>query len=75
MVKKKAASVPRVFKCIFCNGEETVTVRMDAAAGLADLSCRLCGEAFQTRIHSLSDPIDVFSEWLDETQERQLREG
>ena len=46
---------------------------MDFRAMTGDLKCNMCGEGFQAPIHSLSDPIDVFSEWLDETQELQLR--
>ena len=38
---------------------------MDNKAGVGSLSCRLCGAAYQTPIHHLSEPIDVFSEWLD----------
>ena len=74
VVKKKAASVPKVFKCIFCNHEESVECKLDFKVMIGDLKCRICGESFQTTIHSLTDPIDIFSEWLDETQEKQLRQ-
>lgn len=74
-VKKKGLGVPKVFKCISCNHDESVECKLDFRAMLGDLNCRVCGESYQTTINSLTDPIDVFSEWLDETQEQQLREG
>ena len=75
VVKKKAVGVPKVFKCIFCNHEESVECKLDFKVMIGDLKCRICGESFQTTIHSLTDPIDIFSEWLDETQEKQLRQS
>ena len=40
----------------------------------AELKCRICACTYTTTINSLSEPIDVYSEWLDETDERQ-KEG
>jgi transcription elongation factor Elf1 len=28
----------------------------------------VCAASFQTDIHHLSDPIDVYSEWIDQTE-------
>lgn len=74
VVKKKTATVPKIFKCIFCNHDDSVECKLDFRVMIGELKCRICGEGFQTTIHSLTDPIDVFSEWLDETQEKQLRQ-
>jgi transcription elongation factor Elf1 len=48
---------------------------MDRSKGIGSLSCRLCGASYQMPIHHLSEPIDVFSEWLDdcEAADRQNR--
>lgn len=35
---------------------------------IGTLKCRICGEKWETRINYLSEPIDVFSEWLDATE-------
>jgi len=35
---------------------------------IGDLKCRICGEGWQSRIHYLTEPIDVYSEWLDATE-------
>lgn len=44
---------------------------MDSKAGIGSLSCRLCGASYQMPIHHLHEPIDVFSEWLDDCEAAQ----
>lgn len=44
---------------------------MDFKLGIGSLDCRLCGAAFQMPIHHLHEPVDVFSEWLDECEAAQ----
>jgi transcription elongation factor Elf1 len=39
-----------------------------------ELFCRICDAKFQTSINSLTEPIDVFSEWLDEAEEKMDRQ-
>jgi transcription elongation factor Elf1 len=41
---------------------------MDLRAGIGSLSCRICGASYQMSIHHLHEPIDVFSEWLDDCE-------
>lgn len=41
---------------------------MDFGGGIGSLDCRLCGAAYQMPIHHLHEPIDVFSEWLDDCE-------
>ena len=41
---------------------------MDFRAGIGSLSCRLCGASYQMPIHHLHEPVDVFSEWLDDCE-------
>ena len=71
VVKKKKRTVPTVFKCLFCNHADAVTVLMDSKTNIGDLKCEMCGANFQCVIHALSDPIDVYSEWFDETEAKQ----
>ena len=75
VAKKKRAEVARVFKCLFCNHEAVVSCQMDRKALVGELHCRICDAKFQTTITHLTDPIDVFSEWLDETQERETAQA
>jgi transcription elongation factor Elf1 len=62
VAKKKKPGVPTVFKCLFCNHQDSVSVEMDTKVMIGDLKCSVCGANFQMEIHALSDPIDVYSE-------------
>ena len=75
MVKKKVRpEVDTVFKCLFCNHEKSVVCKLNLTSMIGDLVCRICDAKFETQINSLTDPIDVFSEWLDEAQDLQEEE-
>jgi transcription elongation factor Elf1 len=37
-----------VFKCVFCNHETSVSVKIDKKMGVGNLSCKSCGQSFQT---------------------------
>jgi len=72
VAKKKRPTVPTVFKCLFCNHADAVRVTLDSKTNIGDLKCDMCGANFQTTIHALTDPVDVYSEWFDATEEKQL---
>jgi len=40
-------------------------VKLDKKLGLGNLSCKVCGQRFQTGINYLSAPVDVYSDWVD----------
>ncbi|KAG7337421.1 transcription elongation factor Elf1 like protein [Nitzschia inconspicua] len=65
---KKRPTLSNRFKCPFCANEDTVECKMDFRAGIGSLSCRLCGASYQMPIHHLHEPVDVFSEWLDDCE-------
>jgi len=75
MGKRKSASKPQgpkkreplatSFQCLFCNHENAVTVKLDKRSGTGDLSCKVCGQSFQTGINYLSAAVDVYSDWVD----------
>ena len=44
---------------------------MNLRDGIGSLECRLCGASYQMPIHHLHEPIDVFSEWLDDCETAQ----
>jgi transcription elongation factor Elf1 len=66
---------------VFCNHETSVSVKIDKKAGVGNLSCKSCGQAFQTSINcmfcaltllaftdaasDLTQPVDVYSDWID----------
>lgn len=63
--KKAAPKLDTSFNCPFCNGAKTVTCAIDLEHGLATARCGACGESFQTQADHLTEPVDVFSDWLD----------
>jgi transcription elongation factor Elf1 len=65
---KKRPTLAKRFKCPFCANDDTVECKMDFRAGIGSLSCRLCGASYQMPIHHLHEPVDVFSEWLDDCE-------
>eukprot|EP00585_Thalassiosira_rotula_P019789 CAMPEP_0196208576 /NCGR_PEP_ID=MMETSP0912-20130531/9125_1 /TAXON_ID=49265 /ORGANISM="Thalassiosira rotula, Strain GSO102" /LENGTH=152 /DNA_ID=CAMNT_0041483391 /DNA_START=117 /DNA_END=575 /DNA_ORIENTATION=+ len=56
------------FKCPFCANEDVVECKMDLSKGVGSLACRVCSASYQMPIHHLHEPIDVFSEWLDDCE-------
>lgn len=40
-------------------------VKLDKKVGVGNLSCKVCGQRFQTGINYLSAAVDVYSDWVD----------
>ncbi|KAI6238934.1 Transcription elongation factor 1-like protein [Aphelenchoides fujianensis] len=61
------------FNCPFCNHEKVCEVKLqvlsssssDRIRNIGFIECRVCTETFQTSINYLSEPIDVYSDWID----------
>ncbi|XP_017883929.1 transcription elongation factor 1 homolog [Ceratina calcarata] len=53
------------FACPFCNHEKSCEVKMDKSRNTARIYCRVCLEDYQTTINGLSEPIDVYNDWID----------
>ncbi|KAF3406625.1 hypothetical protein DPV78_000766 [Talaromyces pinophilus] len=62
---KKREPLATTFACLFCNHENSITVKLDKKLGLGNLSCKVCGQRFQTGINYLSAAVDVYSDWVD----------
>ena len=65
---KKRQVLAKRFKCPFCANEDVVECKMDFRQAIGSLNCRLCGASYQMPIHHLHEPVDVFSEWLDDCE-------
>ncbi|KAL8835467.1 MAG: hypothetical protein Q9205_001128 [Flavoplaca limonia] len=63
--KKKKDPLPTTFPCLFCNHENSVSTKLDKKAGTGELSCKACGQQFQTAVNYLSSGVDVYSDWID----------
>ncbi|PYH88500.1 transcription elongation factor 1 [Aspergillus ellipticus CBS 707.79] len=62
---RKREPLPSTFACLFCNHENSIIVKLDKKLGLGNLSCKVCGQRFQTGINYLSAAVDVYSDWVD----------
>ncbi|KXN89242.1 hypothetical protein AN958_05996 [Leucoagaricus sp. SymC.cos] len=63
------------FTCLFCHHEKSVTVRMDRKEGVANLVCRVCDQRYQSKVNHLTEPIDIYSEWIDAADAAQREEA
>lgn len=68
--KVKREVVAKIFDCPFCNHERSVECKFDKIAETAMLFCRMCKVTYLTTINNLTEPIDVFSEWIDKVRGR-----
>lgn len=67
--KKIVQKLDTKFNCLFCNHDKAVTCALDKKNSIGTLNCKICGQNFQTRINSLSQPVDVYSDWFDAVEE------
>lgn len=72
---RKKQVVSTVFKCPFCSHDDAVECKMDRERNVGYVTCRICGAQFQTGIHYLSEPIDVYTDWIDECEAAQNEES
>ncbi|KAG5863546.1 hypothetical protein JTB14_032089 [Gonioctena quinquepunctata] len=63
--KKNIVPLDIQFNCPFCNHEKSCDVLMNKGRSTARIACRVCFEDFQTTIHFLSEPVDVYNDWID----------
>lgn len=64
----------KTFDCLFCSHENAVCVRMDKLNKVGNLWCKVCSVTYQAAINHLSDPVDVYGEWVDACDEASRRE-
>jgi len=53
------------FNCPFCNHEKSCEVKMDRCKNVGRIFCRICLEEYTNTINYLSEPLDVYSDWID----------
>lgn len=54
-----------MFTCPFCNHDKAVTAKMDHLTEKGLVECTVCGQKYTCNITHLSEPIDVYSDWID----------
>jgi len=73
VVAKIKEKVATTFKCPYCAHNGSCEVVRNKEAETGSIKCRVCGEGFQTRIHQLTDPVDVYCAWVDALEETRGR--
>nr|XP_034373604.1 transcription elongation factor 1 homolog [Arvicanthis niloticus] len=63
--KKMTGTLETQFTCPFCNHQKSCDVKMDRARKIAVISCIACLDEFHTPITHLSEPVDVYNDWID----------
>ncbi|KAH7544078.1 hypothetical protein JRO89_XS15G0101400 [Xanthoceras sorbifolium] len=78
--KKRMDKLDTVFSCPFCNHGTGVECRIDMKNLIGEAVCSICQESFSTTITgfgyticyfgllALTEPIDIYSEWIDECE-------
>lgn len=77
VVKKKRPIVSKTFKCLFCSQDQAVVCKMDKfKSRTGHLQCTACDAEFtSSRVNNLSEPIDIYHEWLDKLAAAQGEES
>ncbi|KAF9652869.1 Elf1-domain-containing protein [Thelephora ganbajun] len=62
---KKKVPLDTTFTCLFCHHDNSVNIRVDRKEGVALLVCKVCDQRYQSKVNHLTEPIDIYSEWID----------
>ena len=68
VIKAKRPVVATKFKCPFCNHATSVECKISMAEKIGKLLCRVCEASYSMTINYLTEPVDVFYEWLDDCE-------
>ncbi|ERN09525.1 hypothetical protein AMTRI_Chr09g32810 [Amborella trichopoda] len=63
--KKKLPKLDTTFCCPFCNHPDSVDCIIDRKLKIGEAICRVCEVGYATKIHALTEPIDIYCEWVD----------
>ncbi|KAF8522283.1 hypothetical protein BU17DRAFT_45011 [Hysterangium stoloniferum] len=66
---RKKEPLETSFTCLYCHHEKSVTVKLDRKEGVAYLNCKICSQNYQSKVNHLTEPIDIYSEWIDAADE------
>mmetsp|Transcript_23346 Transcript_23346/g.53763 ORF Transcript_23346/g.53763 Transcript_23346/m.53763 type:complete len:111 (-) Transcript_23346:90-422(-) len=56
------------FDCPSCNHAGSIKVSILKKEKVGKCTCTVCGTSYATPITSLSEPIDIYCEWIDECE-------
>lgn len=65
-VKKLKVRLDTSFDCPFCNHNGCITVSLDKRVNMiGSLHCNKCNVNFESKVNVLSEPVDVYTDWID----------
>ena len=62
---KPKEKLPTAFDCPFCSATEAVSCTLNKDKLVGVVKCDVCQESFATGITELSEPVDVYCDWID----------
>nr|CAB3467058.1 unnamed protein product [Digitaria exilis] len=62
---KKKPKLDTAFDCPFCNHRGSVECSIDLKHRIARASCGECKEEYSTVANALTEPVDIYSDWID----------
>ena len=66
--KKLTEKIANAFQCPFCS-QQKCEATVDKLKKTAYIRCGDCQEDFKTTAHALTEPIDVYNDWIDACEE------
>lgn len=63
--KKKAYVLKREFDCPYCNFKNCVEAFLKRQLKIGIIRCRICNVNSEVIINELTEPADIYCEWLD----------
>jgi transcription elongation factor Elf1 len=69
IIKQAVPKVETVFDCPFCSHKRCIFVEIDKRKKIAKIKCKICFNDYSQSIKSLTEPIDVYYDWLDKCVE------
>nr|GMC76669.1 transcription elongation factor 1 homolog [Ipomoea batatas] len=66
--KKRIDKLDTAFTCPFCSHGSSVECRIDKKNSIGEAVCNICKASFSTTATTLTEPIDIYSEWIDECE-------
>lgn len=67
--KKAASKLDTSFNCPFCNSNKSVHCTLDLDMMIGTVECSKCQNRFTDKINHLTEPIDLYSDWIDECEQ------
>lgn len=67
--KKQRPKLDISFNCPFCNSAKSVTCLFDMEVNKGTAKCCKCQKNYSMPVDHLTEPIDVYSAWIDKCEE------